>query len=58
MGSPCFYCKNRRIGCHDECSKYQTFRNRIEKRDFKTENEFYEYTESAVKRMGSEGRRI
>ena len=32
MRAPCKGCQDRRVGCHGECEKYQTFRAENQKR--------------------------
>lgn len=53
MSKPCYDCLNREIGCHDRCSKYQTFKEKLEKKKafLETDKAFGDYVYHAVKRM-------
>lgn len=53
MNKPCYDCPDREIGCHNKCSEYRGYKERLEeKRAFiKTDKDFGDYLYHAVKRM-------
>lgn len=50
---PCLDCKDREIGCHDHCNKYQEYRDIVDKANAKRrlESQLDGYTLDTMKRF-------
>lgn len=55
MRNPCYECEKRKLGCHDKCKDYKTWKMQYTARD-KGENEYLDYVMGAIDRMKGNGR--